>query len=216
MAITKVISGGQTGVDRAALDVALELGIPCGGFCPKGRKAEDGRIPDRYPLTELASADYPARTRRNVQAADSLLVLVDGVVKDSRKLTGGTALTIRLAADIPTLVMGLDDALRFTVVMPWLRNQDGRAVMIAGPRESKCPGIHDRAAEFLRSVLIEDFGKVRVYSCPCGGQCVRPIYVRQPKPCEACGLPLTDAPSRVEDELLFVKDLLRRAKGGRP
>ncbi len=66
MAIEKIISGGQTGVDRAALDVALELGFPCGGWCPKGRRAEDGKIPDRYPLAEASSPEYPVRTQLNV------------------------------------------------------------------------------------------------------------------------------------------------------
>lgn len=74
----RVISGGQTGVDRAALDVALELGLPCGGWCPAGRRAEDGPIPARYPLTETAGADYVERTRRNVVEADATLVLCHG------------------------------------------------------------------------------------------------------------------------------------------
>src|SRR3954451_7180967 len=64
-----VTSGGQTGVDRAALDVALELGIPCEGWCPRGRRAEDGPIADRYPLQETSSAHYPVRTRWNVRDA---------------------------------------------------------------------------------------------------------------------------------------------------
>ena len=59
----KIISGGQTGADRAALDVALTLSLPIGGWCPKGRRAEDGMIPDRYPLTETPEADYDTRTR---------------------------------------------------------------------------------------------------------------------------------------------------------
>jgi len=61
--IEKIISGGQTGVDRAALDVALDMGIPCGGWCPKGRKAEDGAIPDRYPLKKMTSSIYQARPK---------------------------------------------------------------------------------------------------------------------------------------------------------
>jgi hypothetical protein len=64
--IEKIISGGQTGVDRAALDVAMELGIPCGGWCPQGRRAEDGRIREHYPLQETSSKEYPVRTRLNV------------------------------------------------------------------------------------------------------------------------------------------------------
>ena len=69
----RLISGGQTGVDRAALDVALALGLPVGGGCPKGRRAEDGRIPDRYPLVETPERNYPARTRRNIEESDGTL-----------------------------------------------------------------------------------------------------------------------------------------------
>src|SRR6266851_4977853 len=89
----KIISGGQTGVDRAALDVALELGIPCGGWCPKGRRAEDGRIPKRYPLVETPTPAYPVRTEWNVRDSDGTLVLARG------QASGGTALTIEFATD---------------------------------------------------------------------------------------------------------------------
>lgn len=74
---SKVISGGQTGVDRAALDVALKLGIPCGGWCPKGRKAEDGPIAPKYPLKEAKSAQYQFRTEANVMEADGTLIVAE-------------------------------------------------------------------------------------------------------------------------------------------
>ena len=67
----RVVCGGQTGVDRGALDAALDLGIPCGGWCPQGRQAEDGIIPARYPLTELSGAGYDRRTRKNVEDSDT-------------------------------------------------------------------------------------------------------------------------------------------------
>src|SRR5207247_8623955 len=89
--LTKLISGGQTGVDRAALDVALELGLPCGGWCPRGRRAEDGPIDARYPLQETRSAAYPVRTRWNVRDADGTLILMRG------RPDRGTALTRELA-----------------------------------------------------------------------------------------------------------------------
>src|SRR5437870_6380616 len=89
--LTKIISGGQTGVDRAALDVALELGLPCGGWCPKGRRAEDGPIPARYPLAETPWSGYPQRTLWNVRDSDGTLILVDG------EPDRGTQLTIELA-----------------------------------------------------------------------------------------------------------------------
>ena len=73
--VQKIISGGQTGVDRAALDLALEFGIPCGGWCPRGRRAEDGPINTRYPLTETSSTDYGVKTKRNVKESDGTLIL---------------------------------------------------------------------------------------------------------------------------------------------
>jgi len=89
---------GATGVDRAALDVALELGIPCGGWCPKGRKAEDGPIDAHYPLQETGSTSYRVRTERNVRQSDGTLVLTMGKVK------GGTALTIKFAQNMANLI----------------------------------------------------------------------------------------------------------------
>ncbi|HEX2796260.1 MAG TPA: putative molybdenum carrier protein, partial [Immundisolibacter sp.] len=112
----RVISGGQTGVDRAALDVALELGLPCGGWCPAGRRAEDGPIPARYPLTEMAGADYAERTRRNVAEADATLVLCHG------GLNGGSLLTVEvaLALDKPCLVIDLRRPWQPSHVQSWL------------------------------------------------------------------------------------------------
>src|SRR5438309_682688 len=89
--LLRIISGGQTGVDRAALDAALACGVPCGGCCPQGRRAEDGPIAARYPLTETPSPDYPPRTERNVRDADATLILIKGMP------SGGTALTIEVA-----------------------------------------------------------------------------------------------------------------------
>jgi len=73
--IARLVSGGQSGVDRAALDAALEIGLPCGGWCPKDRKAEDGRIDDCYLLVETPSGDYSQRTRWNVRDSDAKLIL---------------------------------------------------------------------------------------------------------------------------------------------
>src|SRR5262249_43447288 len=101
--IARLVSGGQTCVDQAALDAALELGVPCGGWCPKGRKAEDGAVPDRHPLTETPSACYAERTRWNVRDADATLILSWG------KPTGGTRLTVTecVKAGKPHLVIDL-------------------------------------------------------------------------------------------------------------
>ena len=147
--IEKLISGGQSGVDRAGLDVALAIGIDCGGWCPKHRRAEDGRIPHRYPLVEADSPNYAARTALNVRDSDGTLILAPG------ELTGGTALTRDLALRYgrPVFVVDLDQDPDFEAVEGWLANNRIRTLNVAGPRESQQPGIHDRAAEFLKSLF---------------------------------------------------------------
>jgi hypothetical protein len=89
--LQKIISGGQTGVDRAALDAGMELGIPIGGYCPKGRRSEDGKVPDKYPLIATGSSNYGIRTEKNVLESDGTLMLNVGQV------SSGTAYTIKLA-----------------------------------------------------------------------------------------------------------------------
>lgn len=145
----KVISGGQTGVDRAALDVALTLGIPCGGWCPKGRKAEDGPIPDRYPLQETESASYPVRTELNVREADGTLILTYG------KLAGGTSLTAGLARKYkkPYIVIDLQKGEPAEWVRDWIKKRQIHIMNVAGPREIKNPGIHKLAFDFLTEVF---------------------------------------------------------------
>jgi Circularly permutated YpsA SLOG family len=90
MALEKIVSGGQTGVDRGALDAALAAGFPCGGWCSADRAAEDGPIPARYPLSPLARSGYRERTRQNVLDSDGTAILVHGVIG------GGTLLTLNL------------------------------------------------------------------------------------------------------------------------
>ena len=149
--IKKIISGGQTGIDRAALDVALELGIPCGGWCPKGRLAEDGPIDLRYPLQEVGSTSYSVRTERNVMEADGTLILTEG------PLTGGTALTLTLAQKNgePHLVIDLSKDQDIAEIMSWVTSNEIEILNVAGPRESKNPGIHDKASRFLQRLFAE-------------------------------------------------------------
>jgi hypothetical protein len=150
--IRKIVSGGQTGVDRAALDVALDLGLACGGWAPLGRRAEDGRIPAHYPLRETATAAYPQRTRLNVRDADATLILTRG------EPAGDTAFTIACARklDRPCMLVDLDSPdleQAAALVREWLGQQRVRVLNVAGPRESSAPGIAEEAAAFLRRVL---------------------------------------------------------------
>ena len=145
----KIISGGQTGADRAGLDVGLALNIPVGGWCPQGRRAEDGPIPDRYPLTETPEADYDTRTRRNVEDSDGTLILNLGT------LDGGTALTVKLARQIgkPCLAVALEDGLEPTAFRDWLEANQIAVLNVAGPRESKRPGVYESAYRLLNALL---------------------------------------------------------------
>jgi len=144
-----IVSGGQSGVDRAALDVAAEMGLARGGWCPRGRRAEDGAIPDCYPLRETPSPAYPERTAWNVRDSDGTLVLTRG------RPRGGTALTASLArrAGKPMLVVDLEGPPDAVEVRAWISGSAVRVLNVAGPRESEAPGIHDQAAAFLRGVL---------------------------------------------------------------
>ncbi len=147
--IQSLVSGGQTGVDRAALHVALELEIPCGGWCPRGRRAEDGRIPAKFPLKESTSRNYAVRTRLNVEESDGTLILSRG------KLTGGTALTESIArqSQKPCLVIDLMAEFDAQPVEEWIAENRIRTLNVAGPRESQQVGIFDQACEYLREFI---------------------------------------------------------------
>jgi len=148
-ALKKVVSGGQTGVDRAALDAALELKVPCGGWCPKGRLAEDGPLPARYPLTETPTSEYAQRTEWNVRDSDGTLILSYG------EPTGGTAQTIDVAKRLkkPHLILDLTERPSAQAVHAWALAHAIAVLNVAGPRESKCPGIYAMALRFLQEVL---------------------------------------------------------------
>ncbi len=150
--VDKIISGGQTGVDRAALDVALEFKIPCGGWCPRGRLAEDGVIPAHYPLQESESSKYPVRTELNVRDSDGTLILTRG------EPDRGTALTRHLARRYkkPLLVIDLLDFPEPANIRQWIKEQEIGTLNVAGPRASSCPGIHVQARKLLRQVLRSD------------------------------------------------------------
>ena len=162
--IGKIISGGQTGADRAALDAAIACGVPHGGWCPKGRLAEAGSIPGKYNLRETEEADYPVRTRANVEAADLTLIFSRG------PLTGGSLLTLEFAkaARKPCVHMNLCAGFqglekRGQALRQFFQTSEktGRKVPrfgkislnVAGPRASNDPGIYAAVYAAMISLL---------------------------------------------------------------
>jgi hypothetical protein len=144
----KIVSGGQTGADRAALDWAIEHGLPHGGWCPKGRRAEDGPIDGRYQLKETPSADYVQRTEWNVRDSDGTVVFSIAEV-----LTGGSKKTVELARKHGRPVLHLPKVSGASAAVAALRRfiaEHGiRVLNVAGPRASKEPEV----AAFVREVL---------------------------------------------------------------
>ncbi|HET7294206.1 MAG TPA: putative molybdenum carrier protein [Vicinamibacteria bacterium] len=145
----RVFSGGQTGVDRAALDAAAAAGLSTGGFCPRGRLAEDGTVPDRYPLQETPSPDYAQRTEWNVRDSDATLILARGALR------GGTAFTLEVARRLgrPALVVDLSRRPQPDTVHAFCSAHGVRTLNVAGPRESVAPGIYAEARAFLEAVF---------------------------------------------------------------
>jgi len=150
--LEKIVSGGQTGVDRGALDAALAAGFACGGWCPPGRKAEDGRIAARYPLREVSQGSYQERTVRNVQDADGTLI----IFRD--RLAGGTLLTVGFCIR-EGKPMKLIDAAEISagraaeLVLAFIEQESIAVLNIAGPRESGWRGAASYTADVMGRVL---------------------------------------------------------------
>lgn len=148
----KLVSGGQTGVDRAALDVAMRLGLPCGGWCPEGRRAEDGPIPDRYPLKVLSGADYRLRTRANVADSDATLLVY------FEELAGGTRLTLQFCLELDK-PFKLIDAAEISprqgaqALARFIARHKTKVLNVAGPRASQAPLGYAYAYELLLTWL---------------------------------------------------------------
>ena len=150
-----LVSGGQTGADRAALDLAISRGIPHGGWCPKGRPAEDGVLPACYLLKETTSRDYLVRTERNVVDSDATIIFTRGRVSRGSKRTCEFAMTHgRPVLQIPVLD---DSECSFTEtaarIAVFVRTRQVRRLNVAGSRESKAPGIHAHVFRVLGLVL---------------------------------------------------------------
>ncbi len=158
--LRKIISGGQTGADRAGLDFAIETGLEHGGYVPRGRKAEDGRIDDRYNMVELSTTSYPARTRRNIEESDGTVIF-----SLERLLSGGTKLTWGLAKKLEKPLLHIYDAPKERISNPdllclevqaltdFLRSNKIEVLNVAGPRESKEPGVYELTLTILRFSL---------------------------------------------------------------
>ncbi len=144
--LDKIVSGGQTGADRAALDWAIENGIPHGGWCPKGRMAEDGPIPKRYNLTETPSRDYPQRTEWNARDSDGTVVFSIAPI-----LSGGSKKTVSFAKKHkkPVIHICRENQNRAETLLQFIRSSGIRILNVAGPRASKEPEI----GEFVKRTL---------------------------------------------------------------
>jgi hypothetical protein len=158
--VKRIVSGGQTGVDQAALRAAQTCGLDCGGWCPPGRLCESGTIPSIFPLEETPeerSAEAPdiprsQRTEWNVRDSDATLVLRPELCGERDM---GTDWTIRCAAHYgrPLLVYDPADPMAPAIITQWLREKPVRTLNVAGPSESSCPGIGDRVYSLLLSIL---------------------------------------------------------------
>ncbi|HEV8291845.1 MAG TPA: putative molybdenum carrier protein [Tepidisphaeraceae bacterium] len=150
----KIISGGQSGADRAALDAALEAGIPCDGWCPADRAAEDGPIDPRYPLTPAPGAGYRERTRLNVRDSDGTVIFTLG------ELRGGSLGTVEDCQALKKPYLVIDGKETEAQEARQLLGQfigEGaiRVLNVAGPRASDAPGIFDYVREVLAPLLKE-------------------------------------------------------------
>jgi hypothetical protein len=158
--IKKIISGGQTGADRAALNAAIKMGIPHGGWVPKGRLAEDGPIPDKYQLREMPTDSYPKRTEQNVIDSDGTLIIARG------ELTGGTDYTREMALKHKKQLLFVD--LNFyepydaaTLIASWIKLQRIEILNIAGPRASEDPEIYHDVLKIIEDAfqILRDEGR---------------------------------------------------------
>ena len=149
----RIFSGGQSGVDRAALDVALRRQVPCGGWCPRGRRAEDGVIPARYPVSELATDSYDARTEKNVRAADGTVIIYFG------RLRGGTEDTLRhcLEQRAPYLLIDGHEVAACRAaerIEQFCRELSAQTLNFAGPRASEAPEAYGYTVGALERFLV--------------------------------------------------------------
>ena len=153
-----IISGGQTGTDRAALDFGLKHGIPVGGWCPKGRLAEDGPIDPSYPLLETSSEDPAERTRANVDASNGMVLIYLDMIDE------GTRLALQFCKSLgkPVLLVNREFPPDQEEFSGWLLVNGIRNLNIAGPRESNAPGVYSFAYSSLEALLCMEDGRMKM------------------------------------------------------
>ena len=150
--IQKIISGGQTGADRAALDVAIKLGLPHGGWIPKGRKTEKGPLPEIYKLKEMPTDSYETRTEQNVLDSDGTLII------GRDKLTGGSDYTRKMTLKHKKQLLGIDLNLMgpfeaASLAASWIKMQHVKVLNVAGPRASEDRQIYSDVVIILEQVV---------------------------------------------------------------
>lgn len=150
--IRKIVSGGQTGVDQAALDAAIGCDMSYGGWLPAGRRTENGPLPARYYMQVLEAGGYPERTRKNVLDSDATLIISHG------PLTGGSALTAKIAYNsgrpfIHVNLLQLNPEESLVIVKDWLKKNQPGTLNVAGPRASTDKTIYNAALSFITKLL---------------------------------------------------------------
>jgi hypothetical protein len=162
--VNKIFSGGQTGADQAALDVAIKLKISHGGWIPKGRLTENGMLDDKYHLKEMKSASYNTRTEQNVIDSDGTLIISHG------NLTGGSEYTrdMVLRHGRHWLHIDLNKTETFQAarqIRSWLTEHEIEILNVAGPRASKDPAIYQATVDILEAAFCQDDLSIQPLSC---------------------------------------------------
>ena len=159
--LTKIISGGQTGADQGALDAAIKLGLPHGGWLPKGRPTEEGPLDEKYKLQEMPTASYSARTEKNVVDSDGTVIL-----SHTEELSGGSKLIQDLARRHwkPCLHINLSEVPAFIAsseINTWVREHNIKVLNVGGPRASKDPDIYRDTYYVIQGTILLDLGDTR-------------------------------------------------------
>lgn len=157
--LERIVSGGQTGADQAALDVAIELGIPHGGWVPKGRKTECGPLPAKYLLKEMPTESYPKRTEQNVMDSDGTLIISHGELSEGSDYTRMMAAKhgkpwIHVDADKQSMDVAVE------MIRTWISGNDIETLNVAGPPASKDPIIYATTKTMLKAVLFSTYEDV--------------------------------------------------------